>query len=99
MPEKKIEYAGSRKRGGLTAYEGLARRTGRSLSEIVELASQDRLCELFDERGFVGKPLGTLEALNRVERRKQAPGAGKDPLLALLELRKRAVRWAAEETT
>jgi len=52
----KTEFASTGK-GGLSAFEGLAKRTGRPLSEIVELAAENRLIELFDRNGFVGKPL------------------------------------------
>jgi hypothetical protein len=64
------------------------------MAEIVKLAEEDRLFELFDDNGFLGKPLTPGEALRRIEQRKTGAVL---PGVAMLRLRKRASRWAEEE--
>jgi hypothetical protein len=88
----KTEFASTGK-GGLSAFEGLAKRTGRPLSEIVELAAENRLIELFDRNGFVGKPLSPGEAVRRLEKLKD----GRPPLnpaIALAQLEARRASWS-----
>ena len=85
----RTEFASANGPGPRSALEGLAKRSGRPLSEIVDLARDDRLCELYDKRGFVGKPLTGAEASRRLEAMRQP---GLDPGLALLRLRQRAAQ-------
>jgi hypothetical protein len=89
----KTEYASPGRRG-LSAHGSLAERTGKSLAEIVKLAEEDRLFELFDDNGFIGRPRSATEALRRIEQRKTGTIS---PGLAMLRLRKRAASWAEEE--
>jgi hypothetical protein len=91
----KIEFASAGK-GGLSAFAGLAKRTGRPLSEIVELAAENRLLELFDRNGFVGKPLTGEEARRRLDKLKD----GRPPLspaIALAQLEARRAGWSKRE--
>lgn len=82
----------------LSPYAGLAARTGLPLRRVVELATQDRLGELFDARGFVGKPLTPQEALGRLYKQRYAPGEKpRSPAEALGELRALRTIWRAEE--
>lgn len=83
---------------GLSPYAGLAARTGLPLRRVVELATQDRLGELFDARGFVGKPLTPQEALGRLYKLRHAPGdKQRSPAAALGELRAMRLIWGVEE--
>ncbi|CPR11951.1 hypothetical protein BN971_03244 [Mycobacterium bohemicum DSM 44277] len=84
---KKTEFASTGRRG-VSAFEGLASRTGRPLYEIATLAAENRLGELFDRNGFVGHPLTPGEALRRLERIKDGPPP-MSPGFALAELRRR----------
>jgi hypothetical protein len=95
---KTTEYA-SAGALGLSAYEGLAQRTGKPLARIVELATQDRLGELFDARGNVGSPLTPAEALRRLDRIRHDPSARpqSSPGQLIGELRARKLLWEFEE--
>lgn len=92
------EFAAGGRRG-LSPYEGLAARTGKPLARIVELASQNRLGELFDSRGIlVGRPLTPAEALRNLDRIRYSPGQEpRSPAALIGELRARQVIWAEEE--
>lgn len=76
-----VEYASQRR--GIGPYESLAQRTGLPLPRIVELATQNRLGELFDSRGHIRRPLTPAEALRQLEeirhgrRRPLSPAAAK----------------------
>ena len=84
-------------RSGLSAYVGLALRARKPLSHIVELAAENRLGELFDSRGFVGKPLTGAEALGRMARLRYGPGEKpRSPAALIGELRARRFIWGLE---
>jgi hypothetical protein len=78
-----------------SAFAGLSARTGLPVSHIAELAAADRLGELFDSRGHVGRPLSPQEALRRLEAVKEPPG-GFSPAAAKVVLRMRMERWDRE---
>lgn len=82
---------------GLGVYDGLAKRTGKSLVHIIELAAEDRLVELFDERGFVGRPRTPEEALRRLEKMRHDPSTTPfSGAAALVALRARVAKWDRE---
>jgi hypothetical protein len=86
---KRTEFAGGDpSRRGFSAYEGLAIRTGFSLRHIAKLAEENRLNELFADRGELrGAPLTGAEALRRLEQRKNPAGTGLSPGAASVILR------------
>lgn len=98
-----IEFASS-DRGLGGPYRSLAERTGRPLREIVELAQQDRLGELFGSNGRLlvekrshATPLSGRDALRRIEGLRYAPGTKpRSPAALLGELRARKACWAIE---
>ena len=92
MTNKTTEFA-SPDRRGLAVFEGLSRRTGKSVAEIRALAAEDKLCLLFDDNGEVDRALSPAERLARMYRRED-PDWGNDPSLKLLRLRQMAARWA-----
>lgn len=83
---------------GLTAYEGLALRTGKPVAHIAELAGADRLSELFDSRGQLkGRPLTPIEALRRLDEKRYGPGQGPlSPAAAKIILRRWMSGWDDE---
>jgi hypothetical protein len=90
-----IEFATARR--GLTAYASLAERSGKPMSTVVALAEENRLHELFDEHGFVGKPRTPQEALRRLDQMRRPPGEKpKTPSELVGELRARKLIWEAE---
>ena len=89
------EYA-SAGRGGLTAYQGLARWAGVSLETVVEHAEDGRLGTLIESRQHV-RPLSGREALRRLSEKRYAPGTGPKSADELVgELRARRFIWDAE---
>jgi hypothetical protein len=96
MNRSRTEFAHAA-RTGMSGYVSLAQRSGKSLEHIVELATQDRLGELFDERGFVGRPQSGAEALRRLDALRHDPTVR--PLTgaaAMVMLRSRMRRWDNE---
>jgi hypothetical protein len=94
MTDNNTEFAATG-RGSLAAFEGLARRTGKSVAEIRTLAAENKLCTLFDDRGDIGEPLSTREKLARILRRAD-PDWASDPDLRLLRMDKMRARWGDE---
>jgi hypothetical protein len=74
--EQHTEYAGGSRRSGFNAYQSLAAQTGRPLHEIVTLAEQRRLGELFDDRGelITLRVPSPEKALRQLERLRHPPG-------------------------
>jgi hypothetical protein len=90
------EYADAQ-HGSLNAYASLAKRTGLPLSHIVQMAEENRLGELFDERGRLdGTPQGPLEALRQLERMRPPGAGGLSPGAANVVLRSKMSKWDAE---
>ncbi len=91
------EYA-SGTRSSRKAFESLAARSGLPLHQIVALAEENRLNELFDEYGHIGRPLTPAEALRRLDAKRYGPGDEKppSPAAALGHLRARMAEWDAE---
>jgi hypothetical protein len=90
-----IEFAGGRR--GLGPYDSLAKRSGQPLAYVVQLAAENRLGELFDEHGFVGRPRTPAEALRRLENRRHDPSVRRRSPAALLgELHAMRTIWAIE---
>jgi len=97
---RQIEYAGGARLSGLGGYESLATQTGRPLHEIVTMAEERRLNELFDSRGELvttrtptpARALRQLERLRTTSRDPHAErrgAAGRSPHELLRELERR----------
>jgi hypothetical protein len=72
--EQHTEYAGAHRSSLINAYATLAARSGRSLADVVSLAEENRLNELFIGGRLINQPLSGARALQEIEQRRHGPG-------------------------